>query len=95
MYMRGLNKKQSGHVTPLCVAVRSPCAERNGGCMHTCRNDGGRALCECNHGYQLAEDNRTCEGKQSRQGFATEYSSHANKSIRNLQASLSGTASER
>lgn len=47
----------------LCFSVQDPCAEHNGGCMHMCHPDGGKAHCDCNAGYILAEDGKTCEGK--------------------------------
>ncbi len=47
----------------ICAAVQNPCADQNGGCMHECRVDGGRAHCDCKVGYILAEDGKTCEGK--------------------------------
>lgn len=45
-----------------CVTVQDPCAEQNGGCLHDCRVDGGKAHCDCKVGYLLAEDGKTCEG---------------------------------
>lgn len=45
------------------AAGRHPCADRNGGCMHTCRALRGVAHCECHAGYQLAADRKACEGK--------------------------------
>lgn len=50
-------------VCAFCVAVLNPCADQNGGCMHECRVDGGKAHCNCKVGYILAEDKKTCEGK--------------------------------
>lgn len=50
-------------VCAFCVSVQNPCADQNGGCMHECRVDGGRAHCDCKVGYILAEDGKTCEGK--------------------------------
>lgn len=52
-------------VCAFCGAVHNPCAVQNGGCMHECRVDGGRAHCDCKAGYILAEDRKTCEGKCS------------------------------
>lgn len=45
------------------VAVQNPCADQNGGCVHECRADGGKAHCDCKAGYILAEDGKTCQGK--------------------------------
>lgn len=53
-------------VCALCVAVQNPCADQNGGCMHECRVDGGKAHCDCKAGFILAEDRKTCEGNVSR-----------------------------
>ena len=36
------------------------CLKSNGGCQHVCRKDGRKAICECNEGFQLEEDGRTC-----------------------------------
>lgn len=44
-------------------AGRNPCADRNGGCMHTCQALRGLAHCECHAGYRLAADRKACEGK--------------------------------
>merc|ERR1711953_47578 len=32
----------------------NPCASRNGGCAHTCRNNNGRAVCSCRAGFKAA-----------------------------------------
>lgn len=42
---------------------RNPCANRNGGCMHTCQVLRGLAHCECHTGYRLAADRKACEGE--------------------------------
>ena len=34
----------------------------NGGCDHSCINEDGSFKCTCNNGYQLQNDNLTCEG---------------------------------
>lgn len=44
------------------AAGRSPCAEGNGGCMHTCQELQGLAQCGCHAGFQLAADRKACEG---------------------------------
>ena len=36
----------------------------NGGCRHKCHNTVGSFSCSCDSGYDLADDLRTCEGKQ-------------------------------
>lgn len=45
-----------------CVTVKDPCADQNGGCMHECQVDDGKAHCDCKAGYILADDGKTCEG---------------------------------
>ena len=37
------------------------CMENNGGCMHTCVDTVGSYQCECNIGFQLGPDGKTCE----------------------------------
>ncbi|KAG7254983.1 hypothetical protein CRUP_013100, partial [Coryphaenoides rupestris] len=44
----------------MMTPLQDPCADQNGGCMHECRVDGGRAHCDCKVGYLLAEDSKTC-----------------------------------
>ena len=39
------------------------CETENGKCSQTCRNKPGSYECECNRGYSLAYDKRTCIGK--------------------------------
>ena len=39
------------------------CAYENGGCQHKCINSGGSYRCECNSGYYLQADNRSCAGR--------------------------------
>jgi sugar lactone lactonase YvrE len=40
----------------------NPCEIDNGGCYHTCKNTyGGNYFCDCNPGFKLRADNKTCE----------------------------------
>ena len=39
------------------------CLVENGGCEQRCVNKEGSYQCECNQGFQLQTDMRTCEGK--------------------------------
>ena len=39
------------------------CSQNNGGCEHICRNTVGSYYCQCNEGYALNADQRTCRGK--------------------------------
>ena len=36
------------------------CYVNNGGCEHTCVNTPGSYHCECNEGYRLAADGKSC-----------------------------------
>lgn len=57
-------------ISPLCLPSsgpvttgRNPCADRNGGCAHTCRVLQGLAHCACHAGHLLAADRKACEGE--------------------------------
>ena len=39
------------------------CSTNNGGCQQRCINTDGTHHCDCNSGYRLLSDGRTCEGK--------------------------------
>ena len=39
------------------------CEVNNGGCSDTCTNKPRSYQCECEQGFQLKSDNKTCEGK--------------------------------
>ena len=39
------------------------CKQSNGNCDHGCVNEVGGYTCECNEGFQLQADNKTCSGK--------------------------------
>ncbi|KAI3373814.1 hypothetical protein L3Q82_022399, partial [Scortum barcoo] len=43
------------------IEVTKQCSVSNGGCSHFCVMQGDRAVCQCAAGYQLGEDNRSCE----------------------------------
>ena len=49
-------------------AVTDRCMLGNHGCQHKCINIGshGDFRCECNDGYNLTSDNRTCQGVSTR-----------------------------
>ena len=39
-----------------------PCDKSdNGGCDHTCKKEGDKAVCECNQDYKLNKDNKNCD----------------------------------
>ena len=39
------------------------CGMLNGGCQHQCKNTNGSYLCQCNSGFFLNGNGRTCSGK--------------------------------
>ena len=39
------------------------CDITNGGCQHHCRNTNGSYLCQCNGGFFLDSNGKTCTGK--------------------------------
>ena len=41
------------------------CAENNGGCPQLCKNTEGSFQCECDVGYMLTLDGKTCAGMES------------------------------
>ena len=41
------------------------CEENNGGCPQLCKNTEGSFQCECDVGYMLTLDGKTCAGKGS------------------------------
>lgn len=50
--------------SPLCSdppVIKNWCGEDNSGCEHFCREAGDQYYCECSDGYQLADDEHTCE----------------------------------
>ena len=42
------------------------CKISNGGCEHRCKNKNGGYLCECNNGFFLDGNGKTCSGKLSK-----------------------------
>ena len=38
------------------------CSTNNGGCAHNCANSQGSFTCSCRNGFQLASDERSCNG---------------------------------
>ena len=43
------------------------CETLNGGCEHLCKNNNGSYACECNEGFFLDGNGKTCSGKFSMQ----------------------------
>ena len=39
------------------------CEISNGGCEHQCENTNGSYICECNKGFSLDGNGKTCTGK--------------------------------
>lgn len=40
-----------------------PCLKQNGGCSHRCTSVGDSVSCECNEGFSLDSDGKTCKSK--------------------------------
>ena len=38
------------------------CEESNGGCKHQCKNTNGSYVCQCNKGFFLDGNGKTCSG---------------------------------
>ena len=38
------------------------CEESNGGCQHQCKNINGSYVCQCNKGFFLDGNGKTCSG---------------------------------
>ena len=38
------------------------CEESNGGCQHQCKNTNGSYYCQCNKGFFLDSNGKTCSG---------------------------------
>lgn len=45
-----------------CVSDVNECVRDNGGCSDICINTPGSFRCECESGFKLGNDERTCEG---------------------------------
>ena len=39
------------------------CDKLNGGCQHQCKNTDGSYICQCNEGFFLDGNGKTCSGK--------------------------------
>ena len=39
------------------------CEVSNGGCEHKCKNTNGSYVCQCNKGFALDGNGKTCSGK--------------------------------
>lgn len=48
-----------------CFSDVDECSSNNGGCEHVCQNQLGSFQCDCEFGYKLDEDRRSCSGKCS------------------------------
>ena len=46
------------------------CIENNGGCDQKCVNQLGSYNCDCDMGYEMQQDNKTCTGQQIYYGFS-------------------------
>ena len=45
------------------------CEMLHGGCQHQCKNTNGSYLCQCNDGFLLNGNGRTCSGKYGKESF--------------------------
>ena len=45
-----------------CLDVNE-CDVSNGGCEHDCKNKNGSFICQCNRGYSLSGNGKSCLGK--------------------------------
>lgn len=62
--------------SPICLdstVSHNSCDQDNGGCEHFCKVDGASLYCECDSGYQLADDEQSCEFSDSCQGNLCEF----------------------
>ena len=46
----------------IIVTDINECLEENHSCQHICINTNGSYVCDCNEGYALTSDGRTCRG---------------------------------
>ena len=44
------------------IADIDECLEESHSCQHTCINTNGSYVCDCNEGFALTSDGRTCRG---------------------------------
>ena len=56
--------KQAFSIVYCCLDINE-CANRNGGCEHSCTNTDGSFQCSCNPGYKLQKNKRKCQGMRS------------------------------
>ena len=49
------------------------CAQGISGCNQICTNTIGSYVCSCYYGYQIAQNNRTCTGKNTLINHAEQY----------------------
>lgn len=62
--------------SPICfdsTVSLNRCDQDNGGCEHFCKADGAHFYCLCDSGYQLADDEQSCELSDSCQGAPCEF----------------------
>lgn len=61
----------------ICVSCLDvdECDVLNGGCEHHCKNRNGSFICQCNKGYSLSGDGKSCSGKfQSKRSMYQSWS---------------------
>ena len=49
----------------ICISYLdvNECDLLNGGCEHQCKNKNGSFICQCNRGYSLSGNGKSCIGK--------------------------------
>ncbi|XP_056643014.1 collagen and calcium-binding EGF domain-containing protein 1-like [Diorhabda sublineata] len=52
-------ENQRNNKKPVCLDI-DECLDNNGGCQQICINEQGSYRCDCNQGFKLRNDNRTC-----------------------------------
>lgn len=58
------------------------CEILNGGCQHQCKNNNGSYLCQCNEGFFLNGNGRTCTGKLEKEWINFSFEWLAGKEIK-------------
>lgn len=62
--------------SPFCSAPtvsHNLCDQNNGGCEHFCRMESAHFFCECDKGFQLGDDGKSCEPLDVCQGAPCEF----------------------
>ena len=66
------NESDSNSVLFVCVSAGGGCEVDNGGCEHLCiAGNDGHFYCQCQPGFRLRTDGRTCQGRLSQANHRT------------------------